>query len=386
MNRFCPICSCSEKTFLYKQNFHNKVISLMDNYDVVVCDSCGFVYADNIPSQSEFDSYYAAMSRYEFSHNDGIFSKSYIDHARGIIDFLIPHISNKKARILDIGCSTGCLLSLFKERGYSNLIGVDPSPSCAETVIKRYGIETVASTISTFEPNESFDVIILSAVVEHLVDLDSSIQKVISMLNPNGLLFIEIPDAERFDTYIFTPFQQFSIEHINYFTQHSITNLLSKFSFEIIEMQKSENKGNQTIDPNLLILSRKSSKSDIQTIRDDICEIKIRNYMSQCSKIDLDMKKTIQEKLSNKDKVIVWGVGTNTLRLLNSGLDLSKVLYFVDSNTRYSGKKINGIEIKLPNEIKENDPILILTYSYQEEVIHQIREVLKLNNEIIKIY
>ena len=163
MNRFCPICSCSEKTFLYKQNFHNKVISLMDNYDVVVCDSCGFVYADNIPSQSEFDSYYAAMSRYEFSHNDGIFSKSYIDHARGIIDFLIPHISNKKARILDIGCSTGCLLSLFKERGYSNLIGVDPSPSCAETVIKRYGIETVASTISTFEPNENEFLITLTS-------------------------------------------------------------------------------------------------------------------------------------------------------------------------------------------------------------------------------
>ncbi|GAG55667.1 unnamed protein product [marine sediment metagenome] len=48
--RNCPICSCSEKNLLFEQNFNNKVISLMENYDVVLCKNCGFVYADNIPS------------------------------------------------------------------------------------------------------------------------------------------------------------------------------------------------------------------------------------------------------------------------------------------------------------------------------------------------
>ena len=33
--RVCPICSCSEKNLLYKQNFtKNKDISLIENYDV----------------------------------------------------------------------------------------------------------------------------------------------------------------------------------------------------------------------------------------------------------------------------------------------------------------------------------------------------------------
>ena len=31
----------------------------------------------------------------------------------------------------------------------------------------------------------------------------------------------------------------------------------------------------------------------------------------------------------------------------------SKILFFVDSNKRYKGKIINGIEVKLPDEIKE---------------------------------
>lgn len=387
MKRSCPICSCQEKNFLYKQNFNNRVISLMENYDVVVCKDCGLVYADNIPSQAEFNNYYAAMSKYEFSYKDGIVAGNYIDHFTKIVKFLIPYIKDNNAKVLDIGCSTGALLSVFKLNGYPNLLGIDPSPSCVKTVRELYDIEATVNNISNFNTNKKFDLIILSAVLEHLVDFGSSMQKIRSLLNNQGLLFIEVPDAERFASYIFTPFQQFSIEHINYFSQYSIRNLLSNFSFKIIKMRKDENKINQSIDPDIFILSRKSDKYNFEIIKDDICEFKIRNYISRCFKLDLEIKKKIQKKLLNKNKIIVWGVGTHTQRLIGSGWDLSKILYFVDSNTRYSGKKIKGIEIKSPGDIQEKDiPILISTYSYQKEIIHQIRKALKLNNEIITIY
>jgi SAM-dependent methyltransferase len=358
----------------------------MEDYDVVVCKNCGFVYADNIPSQADFNNYYAVMSKYEFDYKDGLVSNDYIDHFTKMVKFLIPHINDKNAKILDIGCSTGALLSILKLHGYSNLSGIDPSPSCVRTVKELYNIEATANNISNFNSNEKFDLIILSAVLEHFVDFSSSMKKIQSLLKDQGLLFIEVPDAERFDLYIFTPFQQFSIEHINYFSQYSIEHLLLMFSFEIIGMQKNENRINQSIDPDIFILSKKSDKNNLKIIRDDVCELKIRNYISRCSKIDLEVKKIIQEKLLNKNKIIVWGVGTHTQRLIGSGLDLSKILFFVDSNTRYSGKKINGIEIKSPVDIKEDVPILISTYSYQEEITHQIKEVLKLYNEIIKIY
>ena len=387
MNRFCPICFCSEKTFLYKQNFNNKVISLMENYDVVVCKDCGFVYADNIPSQADFSNYYAVMSKYEFNYKDGIVSSDYIDYFTKVVKFLIPHINDKNARILDIGCSTGALLSIFKSKGCSNLLGVDPSPLCVRTTKELYKIEANINNISNFNTNEKFDLIILSAVLEHLVDFSNSMQKIWSLLKDQGLLFIEVPDSERFDLYISAPFQQFSIEHINYFSQYSITNLLSKLSFKIIEIQQNENKLNLTIDPDIFILSRKTDENNFKIIRDDICELNIRKYIAQCSKIDLEIKKIIQEKLLNKNKIIVWGVGTHTQRLIGSGLDLSKILFFVDSNIRYIGKKLNGIAIKSPSDIQEEEiPILISTYAYQEEIAYQIKKVLKLNNEIIKIY
>jgi len=386
INRSCPICSCTGNTFLFEQNFGNKAIALMEKYNVVVCKDCGFCYANNIPSQKEFNNYYAEMSKYEFDYKAGLVSDEYLDHFNKMSRFLIPYIKEKNEKILDIGCSTGALLSILKSHGYSNLLGIDPSPSCVETVKQLYNIEAVANTISSFKSDKNFDVIILSAVLEHFVDFTDAMQKIRSLLNDEGLLFIEIPDAERFDSYIYTPFQQFSIEHINYFSQYSVKNLLIKFSFEIIEIQKNENRINQNIDPNILVLSRKSNKNNFEITRDDVCELKLNNYISESYKMDIKLKKIIQEKLSNKNKIIIWGVGTHTQRLIGSGLDCSKILFFVDSNTNYKGKMINGIEVKLPDEIKENIPILVSTYSYQDEVVRQIKDELKLTNEIIQLY
>lgn len=118
-----------------------------------------------------------------------------------------------------------------------------------------------------------------------------------------------------------------------------------------------------------------------------ISESSIRNYIAKCSEISLRLNKSIQEKLSNKDKIIVQGVGTHTQRLIGADLNISKILFFVDSNARYRGKKIKGIVIKSHSDIKEEEiPILISNFSYQEEITYQIKEVLKLNNEIIKMY
>ena len=126
----------------------------MENYDVVVCENCGFVYADNIPSQADFDNYYAVMSKYEFNYKDGIVSNDYIDYFTKIVKFLIPHINDINVRILDIGCSTGALLSIFKLKGYSNLLGIDPSPSCVRATKKLYNIKAIANNIPLkFEAN-----------------------------------------------------------------------------------------------------------------------------------------------------------------------------------------------------------------------------------------
>jgi hypothetical protein len=67
-------------------------------------------------------------------------------------------------------------------------------------------------------------------------------------------------------------------------------------------------------------------------------------------------------------------------------LDTSKIKYFVDSNPRYWGKKLAEKEIKSPQQIKDKDPILIISRSYQEEIIVQIKDQLKLDNYVMVLY
>ncbi len=373
MNRPCPICFGDQKKKLYTQHFHNNVIALMDRYDIVVCDACGLAYADHIPSQEKFSAYYADMSKYEFNDAQGVVADDYVIYFKKIVSFISPHLKDKKAHILDIGCATGALLSIFKEEGYTNLWGIDPSSACVETAQKLYGLKATANNISNFDPGQKFDVIILSAIFEHLVDFTASMHKIRALLNDGGLLFIEVPDAERFDAYISAPFQQFSIEHINYFSQQSLTNLYATCSFDIVDMKPHDHLLNQTVDPDIFALAQKMPEGDFRIQKDEVSESKISNYIAQCREIDTDIKKIIHDYLSDKEKIIVWGVGTHTQRLIGAGLDVSKILYFVDSNTRYVGKKLNDLEIRSPKNIDNDAPILISTYSYQQEIADRSR-------------
>ena len=270
MTRPCPVCFSKDPKHIFTQRFgKNNVISVMESYDVVICRKCGLVYADNIPSQEEFNNYYAVMSKYEFDHKDGIVAQDYITQYTKIVDFIIPHISSSDARILDIGCSTGALLSVFKNKGYHNLLGLDPSASCVRVVSELYDIQAVAGDISSFCGEGTYDLIILSAVLEHLMDFEYSMKKMRSLLSDKGLLFIEVPDVERFHEFISAPFQQFSVEHINYFSKDSITNLLAAYSFNTLVIQQNESSLNMTIDPDLFVLAQKASESEAPVVSID---------------------------------------------------------------------------------------------------------------------
>lgn len=386
VNRACPICSGLEKAPLFRQRFNNGSIFLMASYEVVACKNCGFTFADEIPAPADFDNYYATMSKYEFNYQGGQVADEYIDYFRKIFNFLSPYFKDKEAKILDIGCSTGGLLSVFKSNGYLNILGIDPAPACLKIANELYGIPVVVNTIDNFNSTEKFDLIILSAVLEHLADFEYSMQKIRALLNEFGLLFIAVPDAEKFSLYISAPFQQFSTEHINYFSRYSLKNLLSRFSFKELETRRDQHKLNQTTDPEILSLSKKMPESAFKIIPDKVSEPRLRDYLAACSALNARLRQTIKEKLAGKNKIIVWGVGTHTQRLIGQGLDISKILFFVDSNRRYVGQKLSGLKVKRPEEIKEDAPILISTYSYQDEIIKQIKTVLKLKNELITLY
>jgi len=390
-NRICPICSYNDKSILYTQNFNNKSISLMDKYDVVSCNSCGFIFANNIPSQAEFDIYYKEMSKYEFNDKIGEAPESYNHHFIKIYNYINNSINSMSIdkdyfSVLDIGCSTGKLLSIFKQNGYNNLLGVDPSDYCIDVLKNNYKIDGIRNSIFDFETDRKFNVIILSAVLEHLIDINSFMIKLKDLLKDDGFIFIEVPDIDRFKDYIYAPFQQFSLEHVNYYSILSLQNLFNKYNLKLFKADNYINSITETYDPDIFALFYKSESCSKDFIKDFNGIKNVKKYIEESFLKEMNIKDKLNKILKNEKEIIIWGAGTHTQRLLEYIQEIVNVKYIVDSNTRYHNKELNDIIIKKPEDIQESYSILISTHSYQDKIKEQIENKLKLKNKIITLY
>ena len=145
-SRKCAVCGGNRKRLLFEQTF--STVCLLEGYTVVVCERCGFAFADNIPEQEAFDQYYRDLSKYEYQHRGGRESANDEARLRDVAATLGGLIPNQQTRILEIGCSTGRLLALLKENGYQNVGGLDPSPVCAASARDLYGVTVFTQSVS----------------------------------------------------------------------------------------------------------------------------------------------------------------------------------------------------------------------------------------------
>jgi len=108
---------------------------------------------------------------------------------------LINSLQPNKGRLLDIGAGTGEFLSVAKNNGWQT-IGVEPSEKAKSIAINK-GVSFVELT--TELENNSFDVISMWHVLEHVPDLDKQIKELKRLLKPTGALIIAVPNFKSFD-------------------------------------------------------------------------------------------------------------------------------------------------------------------------------------------
>jgi hypothetical protein len=210
------------------------------------------------------------------------------------------------------------------------------------------------------------------------------------MLSDNGLIYIEVPDASSYAKGDDAPFQEFSLEHINFFGPASLKNLMNANGFTQISLEQSIVETNyRTATPVIRGVFRKYNSTSHVSISPDLqTEAGLQLYVENSQHVDNQIQAAIDRVINIGQPIIIWGTGAHTLRLLaTSELGKAKIRAFVDSNPRYQGKQLNGIPIVAPHAIQEwLEPILISSRVYQEEIAGQIVNDLHLSNEIIRLY
>ncbi|MCP2026383.1 2-polyprenyl-3-methyl-5-hydroxy-6-metoxy-1,4-benzoquinol methylase [Flavobacterium sp. HSC-32F16] len=144
---------------------------------------------------------------------------------------LINSEQSQKGKILDIGAGTGDFLLTAKNDGW-NVIGVEPSER-AKNIAKQKGISFVEE-ISELE-NNSFDVITMWHVLEHVPNLEFQIQELKRLLKPTGTLIIAVPNFKSFDAKHYGEFwAAFDVPiHFWHFSKKAIKSLFEKVDMKL---------------------------------------------------------------------------------------------------------------------------------------------------------
>lgn len=385
MNRFkklirtCPICGCLNGTVLHTQRFLLPEGHLLPNqYDVVSCENCGFVFADTSANQEIYDRYYAEMSKYEDVNTasgggDKPYDLKRLNQTANDIERILTN--NKSARILDIGCGNGGLIQIMKERGYKNVVGLDPSETCVNSM-KNKGLEACKGGLfSKSEMDKTFDLIILSHVLEHIYDLSNAVSNLKKFLQPNGLVYVETPNAAKYPEYYIVPNYYFDTEHINHFSKLHHQNLFENCGYNLIENYEKEMMVSE-VQSYPAVYSVFQFSGDNQKPTPDFLLIeKIMKYI-ELSENDNRIE-TINKLYVDQTPVVVWGAGNYTLRLLfETHLGKCNILHFIDSDSKKWNQIINGKTILQPAaENLGHNHVIICSALFSIEITQQIQKL-----------
>ena len=391
IKRSCPVCESLETVHYRHHQFSDSFDgSLLSSYDVVACQECGFGFADHIPPQSVIDQYYASFSKYEQGYIGGSGSSYDTKRFQAISDSIVQTLPSMQSSVLDIGCATGELLGILKGRGCPNVIGLDPSPNCSLTAERLYGVQVQTGNIFEFQAFENkFEYVIMIGVLEHIHDLAIAFKQLKEILSPFGRILIEVPDVTRFANYPDAPFQQFSTEHIDFFSPVSLENLLGVNGFRQISFERFERpQSASTIMPVIIGVYEISSDHTFQIRKDNETGSALEQYIYQSMTTDEEIKESIATLVKDRTSVIIWGVGTHTLRLLcESQLSEGKITAFVDSNPKYWGMELKGIPVLAPQAIQDRGEVILISSRVHQDAIERIiRDDLRMQNKIIKLY
>lgn len=384
LNRSCPVCGSRQGTVITTVDAAlPNDLSIPGKYDVVACTECGFTYADVNASQDAYNKYYRTSNVY--SADAEIKAESNCRYNELRCQLLKQYVDREK-QILDVGCGSGKLLAYLKSMGYDSLCGLDPSK---ESIQKLEEQKLLGKTGNIFDEvpdtwQHSFDVVMSTSVIEHIYDINLFIVQLKKYVKPGGMIFIEAPAVEGFEKYD-TPFSNyFNHEHINYFSLVSLDNLFAKHGYIRVnsEQESYVQWGVSMIELGLLAIYKNAGESALESVfqKDETAQASIQNYLQQAEEKSCAVDKRLLDFLTdNPSGVVIWGMGSYTMQLLQRMPQLmEQVKYFIDNNETKVGKKIMDKEVFSPQKLAEDEvpyPILICSMASAKDIVKQISQM-----------
>lgn len=222
----CPGCGCNS-------------IRLVFEPDISQCASCGLLFRNPRPTQADIARSYDTGGTFSAWQDEEAARAPMWERRAAII-----HRFKPGGHLLDLGTGDGRFLQLCRDLGYETS-GTEISLAGAAYAQKR-GFDVRLGQILEIElPAESFDIITIWHVLEHVPNPGAVLRKAHSLLRPNGILAVAVPNEENFfvrralhlgtTSSPFDPLHFGGEIHLTYFRPATLQATLRSAGFEILE-------------------------------------------------------------------------------------------------------------------------------------------------------
>jgi SAM-dependent methyltransferase len=170
-------------------------------FEIVICDNCGFAFTSPRPAAKDLGYYYESDEYISHSNTSkGFISRLYQTVRKHTLKKKLQLINRESAKgnLLDIGCGTGEFMNTVKQDGWIP-VGIEPSASARKQCEDNYSLDVrEESSLNSLAP-QSFDVITMWHVLEHVPNLRERVQKLKELLKNDGVIIIAVPNRNSDD-------------------------------------------------------------------------------------------------------------------------------------------------------------------------------------------
>ncbi|MCX7306254.1 MAG: class I SAM-dependent methyltransferase [Hyphomicrobiales bacterium] len=225
----CPVCGFASHTPVAGLDRRLKRLS------TVMCDRCGLLRTNPMPSEEALDRYYERYYRLDYQ---GAVSAPRARHLRKRAAeaserraWLRPRIP-AGGRTLDFGAGSGEFVSAMLEAGF-DAQGFEPGAAYASHARQTLGRRMVEAGWRDVKHQAEFDLVTCMSVLEHLGTPVEALQAMVSWLKPGGKVFVMVPDMQH---HAQKGFGALHFAHVVGFNHHNLQYAAGRVGLRMIDM------------------------------------------------------------------------------------------------------------------------------------------------------
>lgn len=232
----CPSCGSTRSHLVTRTRDYEIDIDM--TFSIKTCEDCGLSYTSPRPVFDDLMRIFYGEDYLCYQH-DGLIS-TIRRHLLGKAHHRLfqPYVPDG-GRILDVGCGMGDMLDYLHANSGWSVVGCEPKETVARDAAGR-GFQVIPRTLRDAAlESDSFDLVNMNHVIEHLPDLKETVAEVFRVLKPGGVFITENPDFGGTTRAAFKDawWGYHLPRHLTHFTSKTLRAFLEKQRFDVLRIE-----------------------------------------------------------------------------------------------------------------------------------------------------